>query len=121
MSICTQVKGFARRHEFFADLLSLLAVVLLFSSIWIIIDYQSQITQWMLDNIIINGSAVLASIALDVALIMILLNIGSSRFQEVSDDGCFHTFRGRMHGGFSLGTAVKNWVKHIEQVNKKHR
>ncbi len=121
MSVCTHIKGFVRQHEIFADLLSLLAVVLLFSSIWVIIDFQSPITHWMLDNIIVNGSAVLLVIILDVALIMILLNIGSSRFQEISEDGCFHTFRGRMHGGFSLGSAVKNWVKHIEQVNKKHR
>ncbi len=121
MSICIRIKGYARRHEMIADFLSLLAVVLLFSSIWIIIDFQGLITHWMLDNIIVHGSAVLLVIIIDVMLIMMLLNIGSARFQEASDTSCFHTFRGRRHGGFSMGTAFKNWVKHIEQVSKGHR
>jgi len=121
MTACSRVKGFVRKHEMVADLLSLLAVVLLFSSIWIIIDFQGQITQWVMDNIIVNGSAMLAVIVVDVILIMMLLNIGSSRFNEIEEEGCFYTFRGRRHGGPSFGSLVKNWVKHIEQVNKKHR
>jgi len=121
MSICAQVKGFVRSHETIGDLLSLLAVMLLFSTIWVIIDYQEPITYWIQNNIIINGLAMLLAIVLDVTLIMLLLNIGSSRFREADGSSCFYTFRGRRHGGFNLGTAFRNWVHHIEQVNKKHR
>lgn len=121
MPICAQLKGYVRSHEIVADLLSLLAVVLLFSSIWVIIDYQDNIIEWIQNNVIINGLSILAAIVLDVILIVMLLNLGSSRFSETSEEGCFYTFRGRMHGGSSLGTAFRNWVKHIERVNKKHR
>ncbi|WP_428624810.1 cell division protein BolA [Sedimenticola sp.] len=124
MTICSQIKGFARSHERLADLSSLLAVALLFSTIWFAIDFQSAIFIWAKQSILLHGPLVILSLVLDVFLIMLLLNIGSTRLEtpgESHADRCFGTFRGRRHGGFNLGTAFRNWVHHIEQVNKKHR
>ena len=121
MSVCTKVKGFARHHERIADLFSVLAVVLLFATIWTAIEYQGALFEWMGENVIIHGSAVVAGLVADVLLIFMFLNIGSSRFSTADDDSCFGTFRGRRHGGPSLGTAFHNWIDHIEHVNKKHR
>ena len=121
MSVCSKVKGYARHNERIADLFSLLAVALLFTSIWFAIDYQTAIFHWMKDNVIIHGSLVVLAIVLIVFLIFAFLNIGSSRFTDDENDRCFGTFKGRIHGGNSLGTAFKNWIDHIEQVNKKHR
>ncbi len=122
MSVCSRVKGYARHHERIADLFSLLAVAIFFSSIWFAIDYQQQILDWARENIVLHGSAIILTIVLTVFLIFAFLSIGSVRYTEDGqDDACFQTFRGRRHGGSSLGTAFKNWVDHIEHVNKKHR
>ena len=120
MSVCSKVKGYARHHERIADLFSLLAVVLLFGSIWFAIDYQNAIFHWMKENIIVHGSLVILAIVSIVFLIFVFLNIGSSRFSEDENDACFGTFKGRRHGGTSIGTVFKNWVDHMEHVNKKH-
>ncbi|TVO78369.1 cell division protein BolA [Sedimenticola selenatireducens] len=124
MTICSQIKGYARNHERVADLSSLMAVALLFTTIWVAIDFQAIIFSWIKQSILLHGPAVILLLILDVFLIFMLLNIGSTRLENPDDehqDRCFGTFRGRMHGGFNLGTAFNNWVHHIEQVNKKHR
>ncbi|HEB95725.1 MAG TPA: cell division protein BolA [Sedimenticola thiotaurini] len=121
MTVCARIKGFARHHERIADLFSLLAVALLFGSIWVGIFYQNDLFEWMGRNVILHGSAVVLAIVADVFLIILLLSIGSSRFEGEGEGGCFQTFRGRRHGGSSLGTAFRNWIDHIENVNKKHR
>ncbi|MES9962425.1 MAG: cell division protein BolA [Candidatus Sedimenticola sp. 20ELBAFRAG] len=121
MTVCSRVKGYMRGHERVADFFSLLAVALLFGTIWLAIEYQGVIFQWTKDNIIVHGSALIAALVLDVLLIFVFLNIGSARLADGEEDACFGTFRGRRHGGTSIGTAFSNWVDHIEHVNKKHR
>ena len=121
MTVCAKLKNYSRHHERIADLFSLLAVVLLFGSIWIAIEYQPLAFEWIGQNAILHGSLVVAAIVVDVTLIFILLNLGSARFSEESNDSCFHTFRGRRHGAGSLGSAFRNWIHHMEHVNKKHR
>lgn len=122
MGVCARIKGFTRSHERVADLFSLLAVALLFASIWVAIEYQSTIIDWMKVNIVLHGPLVVLAAVVDMLLIFLLLNMGALRFSEAEHDGgCFQTFRGRRHGGASLGTAFRNWVDHMEQVGKKHR
>lgn len=124
MTFCAQIKGFARNHEKVADISSLLAVALLFTTIWVAIDFQTLIFNWIQQSILLHGPAVILILILDVFLIFMLLNIGSTRLENpdaAHNDRCFGTFRGRRHGGFNLGTVFHNWVQHIEQVNKKHR
>ncbi len=124
MTICSQIKGYARNHERLADLSSLLAVALLFATIWVAIDYQTAIVGWTKQSILLHGPAMILLLVLDVFFIIVLLNIGSVRLEGPGDtpsDRCFGTFRGRRHGGFNFGTAFRNWIHHIEQVNKKHR
>jgi len=121
MSVCGKIKGLTHHHHWIADFFSLLAVALLFGSIWVGIYYQQFLFKWMSADVILHGSAVVLAIVFDVFLIILLLSIGSSRVSEGDDDTCFRTFKGRRHGGTSLGSAFKNWVDHIEHVNKKHR
>lgn len=120
MSICTTVKDYTHRHHWVADVFSLLAVALLFASIWVLIDFHLVLLDWMQDNVVIRVPAVVAAIALDVALIFGLLCAGSQRCPEGSDD-CFRTFRGRRHGGPSVYAAFQSWLHHMENVSKKHR
>ncbi|MEW7980804.1 MAG: cell division protein BolA [Candidatus Sedimenticola endophacoides] len=121
MPVCSNIRSYMRQHERVADLFSLLAVVLLFGSIWVAIEFQSEIIAWARANIILHGSAAILALVLDVFLIILFLNIGSARFSDESDETCFRTFRGRRHGGPSIGTAFGNWLDHMEQVSKKHR
>jgi len=121
MTVCSRIKGFTRTHEWIADSFSLLAVMLLFASIWAGIEYQAKIFELLGENLVLYAPLLVAIVLLDVFLIFAFLNIGSTRFTDQQDGRCFHTFRGRRHGGVSIGNAVSNWINHIEQVNKKHR
>ena len=120
MSVCSAVKAYTRRHEWLADLLSMLALVVLFGSIWVLIDYHDVMLEWIQGNIAVRMPLLIVGMGLDVALIFGLLCAGSQRCPEGSDD-CFRTFRGRRHGGHSLYTAFTNWIHHIEHVGKRHR
>lgn len=100
MSVCQEVKTFSRTHERIADFFSLLAVALLFGSLWAGLTYLEEILAWMIDNPLLHGSLTVLGLVLDVAFIMMFLAIGSARFGG-EDERCFSTFRGRRHGGGS--------------------
>ena len=121
MAVCSKIKGVTRKHEWVSNLFSLMAVVMLFGTIWAGVEYQRPLLSWMSQNVILHGGSVIAAIVLDVFLIILFLNIGSSRFSEDPGANCFGTFRGRRRGGASLGSAFFSWLHHIENVNKKHR
>lgn len=82
MTVCSKIRGVTKSYEWVADLFSLMAVVMLFGTIWAGVEYQRPLLGWMSQNIITHGSAVIAAIVLDVFLIILFLNIGSSRFSD---------------------------------------
>ena len=118
MSVCANVKSYARRHEWIADLFSLLAVALLFASVWAILQYYGAILGWLRQDALLHTLALVAAVGLDVLLIFGLLCVGSARCGE---EGCFRTFRGRRHGAGSVGKAFTNWLHHMEHVGRRHR
>jgi hypothetical protein len=120
MSVCKNIKGYARRHERMADLFSLLAIALLFATLSLGALYQSQLMNWMKSNPTLHVPAVIALLLLDVFLIFLFLNIGSARYGE-EDETCFHTFRGRRAGSGSVGIMLNSWLHPIEQVGRRHR
>jgi hypothetical protein len=103
-----------------ADFFSLLAVLLLFTTFYLVTAYYSPVLSWMKTDAILHVPAVIGLLVLDVFLIFLFLNIGSSRFDE-EEEGCFHTFRGRRAGSGSIGMMFNSWLHHIEQVGRKHR
>ena len=103
-----------------ADLFSLLAIALLFGSLYLGAVYYSPLLSWMKVDAIIHVPVVVGLLVLDVFLIFFLLNLGSARFGE-EDETCFHTFRGRRAGSGSMGMMFNSWLHHIEQVGRKHR
>jgi hypothetical protein len=121
MTVYSEIKGFGRHHEHIADFFSLLAVALFFATIWVAIQYQGVLFEWMQENIILHVPAMVLALCFDVLFIIALLAVGSSRFSDEEDDTSFRTFKGRRHGGPSVGTAFSNWLDHMEHVNKKHR
>lgn len=117
MTVCTSVKTLVDRHEWIADLFSVMAVALLFGTVWAIAQYYEPIWAWIRHNPLVAVPSVVAAGIADVALIYTLLCAGSQRCE---DGKCFRTFRGRRHGS-SGGGAFSNWLKHMERVGKFHR
>ncbi len=120
MSVCKDLKGYARRHEWMADFFSLLAILLLFGSLYLGALYYSPVLIWMQTDAILHVPAVMALLLLDVFLIFLFLSIGSARYGDEAES-CFHTFRGRRAGSGSIGIMFNNWLHHIEQVGRRHR
>jgi hypothetical protein len=120
MSVCKDLKGYARRHEWIADFFSLLAILLLFGSLYLGAIYYSPMLSWMKTDAILHVPMVVATLILDVFLIFMFLSIGSARYGE-EGEGCFHTFPGRRSGSGSVGLMFNSWLHHIEQVGRKHR
>ncbi len=120
MTVCTQLKRYARRHERTADFFSLLAVLLLFGSLYLGTVYYSSLLTWMKSDPLLHLPALIILLLLDLFLIFLFLNIGSARYGE-EGEGCFHTFPGRRTGSGSVGLMFNSWLHHIEQVGRKHR
>ncbi|MEN8165902.1 MAG: cell division protein BolA [Pseudomonadota bacterium] len=121
MSVCKSIKVFTRKHEWLADLFALLAVLILFGSLYLGLAYHSSIMNWLSQNLFVHAPVVLGTILLELAVIFFLLNISSVTYTEEDDEGCFHTFRGRRAGTGSVKMAFNGLLHHIEFVGKKHR
>ena len=120
MSVCKSLKGYSRKHERLADFFSLLAVALLFGTLYLVISNYASVIGWMKTDAVIHVPLAIGVLLLDIFIIYMCLNIGAARFAE-EDEGCFHTFRGRRSGSGSIGTMFNNWLHHMEQVGRKHR
>ena len=119
MTVCKEIKTFSRAHERIADFFSLLAVALLFASIWATLEFYPLVTAWLRHDPLLHGAILVGVLVIDVFMILGLLAVGSARFGE-SDERCFGTFRGRRNATSPLNV-FSVWVKHMENVGKKHR
>jgi hypothetical protein len=119
MALCNDLKSFSRRHEHVADFFSLLAVGVLFASIWASLEYYEVVMRWVTAHLLLHGAVLIAGLLGTVALILALLAAGSARFGE-DNERCFGTFQGRRSGGSPI-SALRNWLLHIENVGKRHR
>ena len=119
MTVCKDIKTFSHAHERIADVFSLLAVVLLFATVWAVLEYHQVVLEWWRHSLLVNSVVLVAALVLDVFLILGLLAIGSARFGE-EDEKCFGTFPGRRSSG-EPGGAFRAWLHHMENVGKKHR
>ncbi|MEW8585647.1 MAG: cell division protein BolA, partial [Candidatus Thiodiazotropha sp.] len=111
MSVCKSLKGYTRKHERLADLFSLLAVALLFGTLYIVLAYHTPIVGLLKRDAVIHVPIAVALLLLDIFLMYMFLNIGSARFSE-EDESCFHTFKGRRSGSGSIGIMFSNWLHH---------
>jgi hypothetical protein len=121
MSVCRNIKGFTRKHEWLGDLFALTAVAILFGSLYAVLAYHSPILNWLFENAFIRTPVALVTLLFEILLIFFLLNISSVTYSEDDDLGCFHTFRGRKSGSGSLGKVFNGMLHHIEFLGKRHR
>ena len=120
MSVCRNLKGYIRDHEYVADFFSLLAVALLFCSLYLATVYYGPLLGWIKQDVLLHIPAIVSLLLVDVFLIFLCLNLGATRYDDEAA-GCFHTFRGRRAGSGSIGLMFNNWLHHIEQVGRRHR
>ena len=120
VAVCKDIKTFSRTHERVADLFSLLAVALLFASVWATLEYHQAITDWLRHDTVVHGVLLVGALVLDVFLILGFLAVGSARFGG-DNERCFGTFRGRRNHNGSPAGIVGVWISHMENVGKKHR
>jgi len=119
MTVCKEIKTFSRAHEHFADVFSLLAILLLFATIWAVLEYHQVLLEWWHQSIPLNSLILVAILTLDAFTILGFLAVGSARFGD-DDERCFGTFRGRRNHGRPFGFFTA-WINHMENVGKKHR
>jgi hypothetical protein len=119
MGICKDIKRFTRDNETVADLFSLLAAGLLFASVWITLEFHQPVLDWLAGDYLLRMPLLLLALGLNGFTILALLAVGSSRFGD-DHERCFATFPGRRtrHGATGL---LSGWVRHMENVGKKHR
>jgi archaellum biogenesis protein FlaJ (TadC family) len=118
MTVCREITSFSRTHERIADLFALLAVGLLFATVWFVLTYHQEVMAWVGENALLHTAILVAVAVLDVLLIGGLVMVGSARFRE--DERCFGTFRGRRSQRSKTGL-FGTWIAHMENVGKKHR
>jgi len=119
MGICKKVRVYSSHHEWVGNSFSLIAVALLFGTVWATLQYYEDISGWLAIDALVHTSFLVAALAMDVLLILAMLALGSARAGE-EDESCFTTFRGRRGGGSPID-AIRNWLLHMENVGKKHR
>ena len=105
-----------RSIRWFAFMFSLLAVALLFATVWAVLEYHQNVIEWWHHSPLLNSVILVSGLVLDVLLIVGFLAVGSARFGE-ADEKCFGTFKGRRNSG-EPGGAFRAWLHHME---KKHR
>jgi hypothetical protein len=118
MTVCKNIQNFSRNHERVADFFSLLAIVLLFGSIWATLEYHPVLLAWVQRNVLLNSTLLIAGITIEAFLVLGFLAVGSARFGG-ENEKCFGTFRRRRDG--SPLDLFRIWINHMESVGKKHR
>ncbi|ESQ14444.1 MAG TPA: cell division protein BolA [Chromatiaceae bacterium] len=119
MNVCQEIKTFSKNYEVIADLFSLLAVVLLFVSVWATLEFYQPTMHWLSGNYVLRVPLLMVGLGLNAFSILALLAVGSARYTD-DDEPCFGTFPGRRTRHGAKGVFV-SWVDHMENVGKKHR
>ncbi len=119
MGFCRRVRTFSMHHEWVGNLFSLLAVVLLFATIWVSLQYYREIGSWISARPLVNAMLLGLGLIVEGLLFLGLLALGSARPGD-EDERCFATFPGRRNGPSPLDP-FRHWLRHIENVGKKHR
>ena len=119
MGVCRKIRVYSNHHEWVGNIFSLLAVVLVFATVWASLTYYRELFAWISANPVLHTPLLICALVANVLLILAFFSIGSQRADE-DDESCFATFKGRRSGGSPLD-AFRSWLHHMENVGKKHR
>ncbi len=94
MRFCPNIKGFCLKNEWAAGTFALLGAATLFATIWVAINFQPLIYQWLKQDILSHGLLFGAAVLADLLLVFGLLCLGFGECAE-EDRKSPHTYRGR--------------------------
>lgn len=83
------------KHEWIADFSSLIAVILLFGSVYLIMRFHNVTLDWMTSGTMLQTIGAYAIVLLDAVMIVSLLCFGPTCHEH--NKSCFGTFKGRKH------------------------
>ena len=81
------------KHEWVADFSSLVAVILLFGSVYLIMRFHNVTLEWMADGSMLQIFTAYSIVLLDAVMIVSLLCFGPTCYEH--NKSCFGTFKGR--------------------------
>ena len=81
------------KHEWVADFSSMIAIILLFVSVYLIMRYHNVTLDWMTNGSVLQTIGAYALVMLDAVMIVSLLCFGPTCHER--DKSCFGTFKGR--------------------------
>ena len=89
----TQEEPKVCKHEWVADFSSLIAVILLFGSVYLIMRFHHVTLDWMTDGTMLQTISAYTIVLVDAVLIVSLLCFGPTCREH--NKSCFGTFKGR--------------------------
>lgn len=98
MNVCRSLKGYCLRREWARNAFAFLGVAMFLATIWVAIDYQLVILDWLYENFLIHGAMFGLICAVNVSLMSTFLCLGFSDCSAQDHQHHKHSFRGRGHG-----------------------
>ena len=110
-------KWFCMTNEWAANTMAFLGVALFLTTVWVAIDYQVPITEWLHRNELVHWPMFGVVCAVNVFLMTSFVRLG---FADCSkDETCAEAYRGR-HGK-ALFPGMLDWVDHLGEKRRPGR
>lgn len=98
ISLCKMLRKFCLDREWARNAAAFFGAALFVATIWVSIDYQLVILDWIRDNVVVNLAILGAVSVVNLTLMFGSLCLGFSECSE-ADKNCLHAYRGRGKGG----------------------
>ncbi len=95
---CNGLRQYCIDHEWARNAFAFVGAALFVTTIWVSIDYQLEILEWVRENILINLAILGLVSAVNLTCMFGSLCLGFSECSE-EDKNCLHAYRGRGKGG----------------------
>ena len=115
---CRTLRSFCLEHEWVRNGFAFFGAALFVTTIWVSIEYQLQILDWIRQNTLVNLAILGGVSAVNHTLMFGSLCLGFSDCSE-ADKNCMHAYRGRGKGG-PLYPEMIGFVDSLGK-NPKHR
>ena len=113
----SRIKWFCMTHEWASNIFAFLGVALFLTTVWVAIDYQRPITNWLGQNELLHWPMFGVVCIINVYLMTFFVRLG---FADCSkDETCAEVYRGR-HGR-ALFPNLLDFVDHLGEKKRQAR
>lgn len=116
-SVCNRLRLYCLGHEWARNGFAFFGAALFVATIWVSIEYQRLILNWIGENILLNLAILGAVSAVNLTLMFGSLCLGFSECAE-EDKNCLHAYRGRGKGG-QLFPGASSWIDNLGKNPKR--